>query len=389
MKNAVVVSALRTPIGRVPGSFSSLSEAGLMSHCMKAVVTSSDIESRLIDCVYVGCSYPPNSYNVARKSLLDAGLPQTIPGVTINCHCNASSEALVQGANAIVTGDHEIVLVGGVDCMSKSSNSIGILKRNIKAMLRNQLPSFDSIDENYDETQVNIVSEVLARKYGISRREQDEFACRSHQKAAHAYDKGYFNKEILPIDVEFEGVIKSVRRDENILENIDIEAVMNEGSICLKDGTVTQFNSSHVGDGAAAMIIMSEDRARKEGIKPIAKIISSSIVGVDRENIGMGASAAAGKLLKKLKMEIKDIQFVELNEPFAGIAIANQYIMNIADDRLNIQGGSIGLGYPGGCTGMRMCVTLLHSMQRLQSEFGLVALNSTGGMGQSILFGLS
>lgn len=386
MKKVVVVSAYRTPVGKIPGSLNGLDDVSLMAYCFAETVKRCGIESKSIDDAYVGCSFPGDRDNICRKSILAAGLSQTIPGTSITRTCASSMEALSQGAYKIMAGDAEIVIVGGVESMSNSGYALSYFKKNIKAMLKKQLPSYKAAIEGLEENETVYISEMLARKYNISRQAQDIYAMESHKRAWAAQKTGRYNDELIPINLSIGEKNIELQRDENIIEDLTLEILEKENAIFTQDGMLSRINSAPIGDGAAAIILMSEERARSEGLLPLAEIDKMAVIGLTREKMGHGTVEVVKSILQHKNMSINDIDLFECNESFAVKSILCRRLLNIPSDKFNVNGGSIALGYPVGCTGLRICVTLIHEMSRKHSEYGIAAICAGGCMGQGILF---
>ncbi len=386
MENVVVVSAYRTPIGKVPGSLSPMSDVKLMAYCFNEIIKKTGIDASKIEDAYTGCSFPEERDNLCRKAILAGGLPQTIPGSTITRTCASSMEALAQGAYKVMVGDSEIVLVGGVEIMSKSSYALSFFKKGIKAAMKNQLPSYEQVMSTLEENEMTYLAEMMGRKFGISRREQDEYTFASFEKARSAQKNCFFNDEIIPVEtVENDGRYV-FKEDELILEDPVFEDFENAHPLFINDGNISRYNSAPIGDAAAAVILMSERRAKQEGLKPIAQIHKMGVVGVVPEKLGLGTVEVVNSILKRTGLSVEDIDLFECNESFAAQAIVCQRLLGIKPERMNVNGGSLSLGYPVGCTGLRICVTLLHEMKRRSSMYGMAAICAGGGMGQGILF---
>lgn len=385
LKEVVIVSACRTPIGKIPGSLSSIQDIDLMSMTLKEAVKRANISSESIDGVYVGCCFPHEDYNLARKALLKAGLPQSIPGATINRTCCSSMDALVQGARQIAMGDAEVILVGGVESMSNSPDTLKNIFKRLRASMKGKLPTYDSIQGDLID-EMGLATEKLARKYKISREEQDIYAVESHRKAVTSYDKDLFSDEIFSITIDEETESVCFDKDESIARDLELDFIGKEPSMYIKDGVLTRYNSSPVNDGAAAVLLMSKERAIATGLKPLAKYVTSEVCGVSPEDMGLGPVNVIQRILKKSELALEDIDAIECNEAYAAQILACQKAINWDMKKVNMQGGSIALGHPVGCSGLRICVTLVHILKRNEFEYGLATLCAGGGMGQGVLF---
>ena len=412
MNNVVVVAASRTPLGKIPGKLRVFDEIQLMTFAFEDVVKRIDLDGSKIDSAYVGCNFPKERVNLCRKAILAAGLPSTIPGANITRNCSSSMEAVVQGAYAIIAGDADVVLVGGVESTSNSPYMLSYLKNLMKTIQKHELsrgsvatcapqdenlaninankiqqylhlPAFNDIINDLYEGEMQLISELAAQKHGIAREELDNYALRSHQKAISAYQNGYFNNEIFPVQLPDSTVFS---KDEIVLEHIDIEMLKKAEPFYVQDGIMTLLNSPPLADGAAAMILMSEQRAKAEGLKPMAKFHKSDVVGVPREEFGLGMVEAVKSILKKTNLSVNEIDLWECNEVYGPQAVIAQNLFNIDDDKYNANGGCIPMGLTIGGSGLKLCVTLIHEMNRRNVEYGLATGCAGGGMGEAVIF---
>ncbi len=380
-----MVSACRTPIGRTAGSLSKFKDVQLMALTLNEAIRRINTADLVIDSSYVGSCFPQESYNLARKSTLNAGISVTVPGATINRTCSSSMEAIVQGARQIMVGDANTVLVGGVEIMSSSPHVMRNAIKNARSMVNRELPLLDNIKiDNVDD--IGFAIEYLARKYNISRKEQDDYAILSHRRATNAIQLGHFKDEMFPINISENGMNAELYYDENVNQGLNELSVSHEKPIFARDGTVTKFNASSINDGASAMVLMSEYAIKKYNIKPLAEYLGSDVIGVSPENMGIAPALVIRNILKKQKLSLKDIDLIECNEAYAAQLLACQKILDYDMEKININGGSIALGHPLGCSGIRICVTLIYTLQRKGYSLGLASMCAGGGMGQVILF---
>lgn len=380
-----MVSACRTPIGKTAGSLSKVRDTQLMALTLAETVRRTNIAGIMIDSVYVGSCFPQESYNLARKSTLYAGIADTVPGATINRTCCSSMEAIVQGARQIMVGDANVVLVGGVENMSSSPHVMRNAIKNARSMVNGELPLLDSLKVDTTDD-IGLTIECLAIKYNITRKEQDDYAILSHRRAAKAMRSGCFNNEIFPISITEEDQNIELSYDENVNQNIDEGLFYNDKPIFVRDGTVTKSNASSINDGASAMLLMSENAVNKYDIKPLAEYITSDVIGVSPKNMGITPALVVENILRKQKLSLKNIDLIECNEAYAAQILACQRILDWDIEKVNMSGGSIALGHPLGCSGIRICVTLIYTMQREKYELGLASMCAGGGMGQGVLF---
>lgn len=385
MNKAVIVSACRTPIGKVPGKMTSLRDLDLLTECFKNVVERVNFNSKLIQYAFTGACLPSYRQNICRKTILDAGFSETIGSTTVNKLCASSMEALFQGVYKIIVGEADTVIVGGVESTSNSSYALGYLKENvIKRSTDNAMFLYDSFLHKFNENDMVVIAEKLARDYGITRDEIDEHAFNIYLKTINARDKGKFNDEIFPIKVE--KLNQVIKEDEIRGKNISMELFKNKKSFSLNDGYFTQYNSAQTGDAAAAVILMSEDKAKAEGYEILTEVYGMGYVGVPFSEVGLSVVEVVKSLLNKYKLEIKNIDRLECNEAFAVQSIVYQRLLDIDPDKINANGSDISLGYPLGCTSLRACVSLLYELMREKLEFGIAAANAGGCMGQGIIF---
>lgn len=389
MKEAVIVAGARTPVGKAKkGSFAHTRPDDLGAVAVKETLQRSGYEGVIDDCI-IGCAIPEaeQGLNVARMIGALAGLPNTTPAITINRYCSSGLQAIAFAAERIMLGSAEAIIAGGVESMSLIPMGGHHLKPNIKLV--------ETAPEYY--MGMGQTAEVVARKYGITREEQDAFALRSHQKAARAIDEGRFKDEIVPVDVVVRFVDDhnqrqekqlSVSTDEGVRKDTSMEALAKLKPVFHREGTVTAGNASQISDGAAAVLIMDREKAENEGLKPLAKFRSFAVAGVPPEIMGIGPVKAVPKALDLAGLTLKDIGVIELNEAFASQAIQVIRELGFDDDRVNVNGGAIALGHPMGCTGTKLTLTCLHEMKRRGEQFGLVTMCIGGGMGAAGVFEL-
>ncbi len=392
MREAVIVAAVRTPVGKAPkGTLKDTRPDDLAAIVIKEVVNRAGIDPALVDDVILGCAFPEGEQgmNVARVALIKAGLPTSVPGMTINRFCSSGLQAIAIGCEKIMCGFADVVIAGGTESMSMIP--MGGLK---------QSPNPD-IMETYPELYMamGITAETVAKRYNITREEQDEFAYNSHMKAAKAIKEGLFEEEIVPVKTK---VLRELPNGKTITEEVEFkmdEGVRPDTTIealsKLKPafappgkGTVTAGNSSQMSDGAAVVMIMSDKKAAELGIKPIAVFRGYAVGGVDPDVMGIGPTVAVPKVLKITGIKMEDIDLIELNEAFAAQSVACIKILGWQDimDKINVNGGAIALGHPLGCTGAKLTVQILHELKRRNGKYGLVTMCIGGGMGAAGIF---
>lgn len=389
MTEVVIVSAVRTAIGTFGGAFKNLRAPDLGYPAMREVIKRAGIAPNLIDDVIWGCCYQrtKDETNIARVSAIKAGIPFTVPSFTIQRTCTSAMQAIVSGAQAIKLDEAKVILAGGVESMSTVPYTIDALRWGAR------FKSVEIHDAMWDGLNclgvgpaMGITAENLAQKYNISRKEQDEFAYLSHQRAASAIKEKKFEEEILPIKIsEGRGTEKIIDTDEHPRADTTVEALSKLKPAFKEGGTVTAGNSSGINDGAAAVLIMSLDKAEELGIKPIARIVSYAIAGVDPDYMGIGPVPSSKKALERAGLSLNDIELIEINEAFAAQFLACEKELGLNRNITNVNGGGIALGHPVGCTGTRIVVTLLYEMRRRNMKRGLASLCSAGGMGMTLI----
>jgi len=390
MREAVIVAGARTPVGKAKkGTLSSVRPDDLGALVVKETLKRAGNYEGNIDDLIIGCAMPEaeQGLNVARNIGALAGLPHTVPALTVNRYCSSGLQTIAYGAERIMLGHSDTVIAGGVESMSLVPMMGHVVRPNIKLA--------ETAPEYY--MGMGHTAEEVAKKYGISREEQDAFAVRSHQKAAAAIAAGKFIDEIVPVDVTF----RSVGNDYKIIEkkiqfSVD-EGVRPDTSIAglsklrpafSTTGTVTAGNASQTSDGAAAVMVMDAEKAHSLGLQAIGKFRSFAVAGVPPEIMGIGPVAAIPRALKLAGLELSDIGLFELNEAFASQSIQVIRELGIDEERVNVNGGAIALGHPLGCSGAKLTLTLLHEMKRTNQQFGVVTMCIGGGMGAAGVFEL-
>lgn len=383
MKDVVIVSAVRTAVGKAgKGTLRDTRPDELAAVALRAAVEKlSNLEPSAIDDVIIGCASPEEEqgYNVARVASLRAGLPVSVPAMTLNRFCASGLESIAVGAERILAGRAEVVLAGGVESMSRVPFAANL---SPNPYLMEHAP------EAY--ISMGLTAENLAQKYSVSREAQDAFALESHRKATRAMAKGKFYAEIVPVPVgkiaERKPLYPFFTRDEGVRRDTSLEALASLKPVFREDGTVTAGNASQMSDGAAAVVLMSAERAESEGYPPLARFVSYATAGVPPEIMGIGPVPAIPKALKSAGLTLVDLDVIELNEAFAVQALAVIQEAELAEKKVNPNGGAIALGHPLGCTGTKLTVTLIHEMHRQNYRYGMVTMCVGGGMGAAGIF---
>ncbi len=398
MSEAVIVDAIRTPIGNLGGGLSTVRPDDLAAITIKALVERNHLDPILIEEVYLGCANQAgeDNRNVARMALLLADLPVTLPGVTFNRLCASGLTAINTAARSIRAGDGDVFIAGGVESMSRAPYALPRLNQPV-----GDLTAYDttlgwrfvnpSMAATHGTDPLGITAENIAEKTGIGRQAQDQFALASHQRAIAAIDSGKFAEEILSIPIpQRKGDPVMFDTDERPRRDTSLEALGRLHPAFKQDGTVTAGNSSGLNDGAAALLIMREDKARELGLKPLARIVSMAAAGVPPRTMGLGPIPATQKALQRAGLGIKDIHLIELNEAFAVQALAVMDELTLPYEITNVNGGAVALGHPLGCSGARIMTTLLYEMRRRAPStqkpfYGLATLCVGVGQGESTI----
>ena len=375
----VIIEALRTPIGAYKGSLRNIRADQLGSIVIKEILKKKDINSHEIDEIIIGQVLTAGSgQNPARQAAINAGIPVSKPAHVINQVCGSGLRAVISGYQSIKLGEVKIVISGGQENMSLAPHSI--LYRNEKKFSEDKLVDTminDGLIDAFNNYHMGVTAENVAKKFDISRKEQDEFALNSQKKTEKAILNRRFDDELIMIN--HDGII--LNKDEHPRSGLKIDDLEKLKTVFKEKGTVTAGNSSGINDGAAALLLTSLDEAKKRSIKPLAKIVSSASVGVDPSLMGLGPIHAVKKAVKKADWNLDDIDLFEINEAFAAQSIAVIRELGIDQNKVNVNGGAISLGHPIGASGARILVTLLHEMNRQKKSKGCATLCIGGGMG--------
>jgi len=387
-RNAVIVAAARTPVGKAKrGGLATVRPDEMAALAVREVLRRApDLDPVEVEDVILGCAFPEGEQglNMARTVALRAGLPFTVSGETINRYCSSGSQAIAHAAFAIMTGQLEVAIAGGAESMSLIPMTGNKFAPN---------PAF-AVEDPGVFTSMGLTAENVAEKYGISREDQDAFSLRSHQLASRAVGSGLFDPELVPVEVELTEVVEGrlatrqfkVKRDEGPRSDTTIEALAKLRPAFKEGGSVTAGNSSQMSDGAAAVVIMSADRANQLGLEPLVRFVSFATGGVPAELMGIGPVAAIPKALKLSGLKLGEIDLFELNEAFAAQSLAVVRELDIDVDKVNVNGGAIALGHPLGCTGAKLTTQLIYEMARRKSKYGMVTMCIGGGMGAATVF---
>ena len=388
-KKVVIASAARTPVGAYGGAFKTVTARELGAVAAKAAIERAGIKPEDIDESILGCVLQAgNGQNIARQIALDAGIPIEKPAMTLNIVCGSGLRSVSLAAQMILAGDCDVVLAGGTESMSNAPYLLtderwGARmgdKKVVDEMIK------DGLWDAFNDYHMGVTAENIAEKFGLTREEQDALAADSQQKAAKARAEGRFKDEIVPVEVKGrKGKVTVVDTDEYIKEGVTTESISVLRPAFIKDGTVTAANASGINDGAACLVVMSEEKAKELGVKPLATIVSYATEGVDPKIMGTGPIPTVRKALEKANLTLEDIDLIEANEAFAAQALSVIKELGLNTDIVNVNGGAIAIGHPVGASGARILTTLLYEMQKRDSKKGIATLCVGGGMGTAVI----
>ncbi|HDE9706716.1 TPA: acetyl-CoA C-acetyltransferase [Staphylococcus aureus] len=382
MTRVVLAAAYRTPIGVFGGAFKDVPAYDLGATLIEHIIKETGLNPSEINEVIIGnVLQAGQGQNPARIAAMKGGLPETVPAFTVNKVCGSGLKSIQLAYQSIVTGENDIVLAGGMENMSQSPMLVNNSRFGFKMGHQSMVDSmvYDGLTDVFNQYHMGITAENLVEQYGISREEQDTFAVNSQQKAVRAQQNGEFDSEIVPVSIpQRKGEPIVVTKDEGVRENVSVEKLSRLRPAFKKDGTVTAGNASGINDGAAMMLVMSEDKAKELNIEPLAALDGFGSHGVDPAIMGIAPVGAVEKALKRSKKELSDIDVFELNEAFAAQSLAVDRELKLPSEKVNVKGGAIALGHPIGASGARVLVTLLHQLND-EVETGLTSLCIGGG----------
>jgi acetyl-CoA C-acetyltransferase len=385
-RNVFVVSAVRSAIGDFGGIFRTLVPIHLIAPVMKASIERSSLPIDKIGKVILGNTLSPLNPNIARGAAITCGIPPEVPSFSIHCACASAMQALISGVSALMMGEAETALVGGVESMS---NAPYILASTRWGQRLRHAQAIDQLWWGMQEDPImggmGLAADFLAKQYGISREEQDELAALSHQRALNAQSKGYFANEIVPIEVKDGKKVTVVNKDEHPRQDTTFDNLAKLKTAFSPEGTVTAGNASSINDGAAAIVLATGDVCKQYGLKPLAEVGPWSIKAVDPKLTGVAPVPAIKEVIQTAGLTLSDIDLIEINEAFASYYLACEKELKLDRERLNVNGSGISLGHPVGATGSRLVVTLIHEMIRRGVNLGVTSLCAGGGMGYALL----
>jgi acetyl-CoA acyltransferase len=386
MREAVIVEAVRTPVGKKNGSLSGWHPVDLLAEVLKAAVERTGIDPGQVDDHIAGCvsQTGEQGINIARNAWLAAGFPEEVPSTTIDRQCGSSQQAAHFAAQGVLAGAYDLVIAAGIEHMSR-------VPMGVTASQGPGIPFSQKLMDRYEGGLVpqGVSAEIIAERWGLSREQLDAFSARSHERAAKATEGGRFDREIHPIKVEGENGTEVFERDEGIRFPVDLEKMATLPTPFKEDGVVSAGNSSQISDGASAVVITSREKAEDLGLRPRARFHSFALAGVDPITMLTGNVPATRAVLERGGLKLDDIDAVEINEAFASVVLAWKDDLQIPDDwfedRVNPNGGAIALGHPLGASGGRLMTTLLHELERREGRYGLQTMCEGGGMSNATI----
>lgn len=388
MRNVVIVAGCRTPIGTIGGQFKTLTALDLSIPVMQNLVERAQIDPAIIDDVIWGCNYQRTykENNLARVALVKAGLPVTVPGITIHRNCTSSMSAIQMGFYQIRAEEADCIMAGGADSMSTAPHMVFNARYGQKyGHMEMRDSMWDSLTNLGVGPAMGITAENVADMYDITREEMDAYSLRSQQRAVAAIDGGKFTEEIIPVTVSSRKGDSVYTTDEYPKRNATLEGLAKLKPAFKEGGKVTAGNASGMNDAASGVILMEEELAKKSGCKILARIVSVATTGVAPEVMGLGPISSTEKALAKAGLTVDDIDLFEINEAFSSQCLACQKALGVPDDKLNVNGGGISLGHPVGATGSRIVITLMYEMLRRGNRYGAATLCAGGGMGTTVI----
>ena len=386
-KKVVIVSAVRTPIGSFMGALSSVPATKLGAAAIKGALNKINLDPKLVDEVLMGnVVQAGNGQAPARQAALYAGLSESVACTTINKVCASGMKAVMQGAQAIIAGDAEIVVAGGMENMSLIPHYVH-LRNGVKFGPTSLVDGMqkDGLTDAYDNNAMGVSADLCAATYNITREAQDNFAIQSYERSAAAWEAGKFDAEIVPVEVpQRRGDAIIVSKDEEFT-NVKLDKIPSLAAVFTKEGTVTAANASTINDGAAAMVLMSEEKAQSLGLTPLAYIKSYADAAQEPKWFTTTPAKALPKALDKAGLTVADVDFFEFNEAFAVVGLANAQILGLDNNKINVNGGAVSLGHPLGCSGARIIVTLINVLQQNNAKIGAAAICNGGGGASAIV----
>jgi acetyl-CoA C-acetyltransferase len=386
-KKVVIVSAVRTPIGSFMGALSSVPATKLGAAAIKGALNKINLDPKLVDEVLMGnVVQAGNGQAPARQAALYAGLSENVACTTVNKVCASGMKAVMQGAQAIMAGDAEIVVAGGMENMSLIPHYVH-LRNGVKFGPTSLVDGMqkDGLTDAYDNNAMGVCADLCASEYNLTREDQDNFAIQSYERSAAAWEAGRFDAEIVPVEVpQRRGDVIVVTKDEEYT-NVKLDKIPSLAPVFTKEGTVTAANASTINDGAAALVLMSEEKAQALGLTPLAYIKSYADAAQEPKWFTTAPAKALPKALEKAGLSVSDVDFFEFNEAFAVVGLANAKILGLDNSKINVNGGAVSLGHPLGCSGARIIVTLISVLNQNNAKIGAAAICNGGGGASAIV----
>jgi acetyl-CoA acyltransferase len=380
MAAAVIVDAVRTPLGRRNGTLRDTHSVDLAAHTLRTLVERNDLDPALVDDVIMGCvmQVGDQAINVGRNAALAAGFPESVAGTTVDRQCGSSQQAAHFAAQGVIAGAYDVVIAAGVENMTRVPMGA--------SLTQGSLPFGPKMMERYPGlVPQGISAELISEKWSISREDNDRFSVESHRRAARATAEGRFEREIVPVTVTTEEGTSEFSRDEGFRPETSVEALAKLKPAFKPDGVITAGNSSQISDGAAAVLVMSEDKARELGLRPKARFSAFALAGVDPVLMLTGPIPATSKVLERARMTLEQMDLVEINEAFAPVVLAWEQEHHPDMSKVNVNGGAIAIGHPLGCSGARLMATLVHELERTGGRWGLQTMCEGGGMANATI----
>ncbi|MEO0491861.1 MAG: thiolase family protein [Actinomycetota bacterium] len=384
MHEAVIVDVVRTPAGRRNGKLKDWHPVDLGAHVLKALQERNDLDPSLVDDVVTGCvsQVGEQAFNIGRSSVLAAGWPESVPATTVDRQCGSSQQAIHFAAQGVMAGAYDVVVALGVESMTRTpmgaSSGGGQLG----------MPFGPQVFERYEESGLppqGIGADMIADEYGLTREDLDAFAAQSQQRAAQATAEGRFEREIVPVPIDVDGTAEMFTQDEGIRPDTTSETLANLKPAFAEDGKITAGNSSQISDGAAAVLIMSAEKAAELGLKPRARFTNFALAGTDPVTMLKGPIPVTEKIMDKAEITLDDIDLFEINEAFASVVLAWHKETGVDLDKVNVNGGAIALGHPLGCSGAKLMTTLVNELERTGGRYGFQAMCEGGGLANATI----
>lgn len=386
-KKVVIVSAVRTPIGSFMGSLSTVTATQLGAAAIKGALNKINLDPTLVDEVLMGNVVQAGVGQApATQAAIFSGMPNTVPTTTVNKVCASGMKAVMQGAQAIMTGDAEIVVAGGMENMSLIPHYVH-LRNGVKFGPTTMVDGMqkDGLTDAYDNNAMGVCADLCASEYGITREEQDAFAIQSYERSAKAWAEGKFDNEVVPVEIPQRRGEPIVFAKDEEFTNVKLDKIPALNPVFTKDGTVTAANASTINDGAAALVLMSEEKAQALGLKPLAYIKSYADAAQEPKWFTTAPAKALPKALDKAGISLADVDYFEFNEAFAVVGLANAKILGLDNNKVNVNGGAVSLGHPLGCSGARIIVTLINVLEQNNAKIGAAAICNGGGGASAIV----